>query len=113
MHFQINGKEVGTNRGGYMTFTCDITDVASFNDANDLLIFVHDPTDSGDYVLPVGKQTLREFLHRLLPRCSQHIPDARYRPEPHLLYSLQWHLAECLVGSGTLFEPRRCFGSIW
>jgi hypothetical protein len=51
---------VGTNRGGYATFTVDIADYVSFGDeVNYMLVYVYDPTDSQDIVNPVGKQTLR------------------------------------------------------
>jgi hypothetical protein len=33
------------------------------------LVFVHDPTDSGDYVIPIGKQTLRQS-HIFYRPCS-------------------------------------------
>ncbi|GFF33547.1 beta-galactosidase [Aspergillus udagawae] len=54
----INGKQAGFNRGGYFSFTIDITQFVSFDGSNELLVFVHDPTDSGDYVIPIGKQRL-------------------------------------------------------
>ncbi|KAF7171694.1 hypothetical protein CNMCM5623_004008 [Aspergillus felis] len=54
----VNGKQAGFNRGGYFSFTLDITQFVSFDGANELLVFVHDPTDSGDYVIPIGKQRL-------------------------------------------------------
>ncbi|KAK9596723.1 hypothetical protein V6Z92_003187 [Aspergillus fumigatus] len=54
----VNGKQAGFNRGGYFSFTLDITQFVSFDGTNELLVFVHDPTDSGDYVIPIGKQRL-------------------------------------------------------
>ncbi|RHZ72751.1 hypothetical protein CDV55_104087 [Aspergillus turcosus] len=54
----VNGKQAGFNRGGYFSFTLDITQFVSFDGSNELLVFVHDPTDSGDYVIPIGKQRL-------------------------------------------------------
>ena len=33
------------------------------------LVFVHDPTDSGDYVIPIGKQTLHPS-HIFYTPCS-------------------------------------------
>lgn len=33
------------------------------------LVFVHDPTDSGDYVIPIGKQTLHQG-HIFYTPCS-------------------------------------------
>ncbi|CAG8977652.1 hypothetical protein HYALB_00006602 [Hymenoscyphus albidus] len=54
----INGKQASFNRGGYFKFTIDVTEFLT-GGQNELLVFVHDPTDSGDYVIPIGKQTLR------------------------------------------------------
>ncbi|KAF2835542.1 glycoside hydrolase family 2 protein [Patellaria atrata CBS 101060] len=54
----VNGQRAGFHRGGYFAFTVDVTQYLSSNSTNELLVFVHDPTDSGDYVIPVGKQTL-------------------------------------------------------
>ncbi|KAJ5818440.1 hypothetical protein N7474_004031 [Penicillium riverlandense] len=55
----VNGKQAGFHRGGYFRFTLDVTPYVNFGQDNELLVFVHDPTDSGDYVIPIGKQTLR------------------------------------------------------
>ncbi|TVY40077.1 Beta-galactosidase [Lachnellula occidentalis] len=54
----INGRKAGFNRGGYLAFTIDATGFVSAGGQNEILVFVHDPTDSGDYVIPIGKQTL-------------------------------------------------------
>ncbi|KAK0388121.1 hypothetical protein NLU13_4365 [Sarocladium strictum] len=51
----VNGEEVESHAGGYNRFTIDVTDTISLEDKNNLLVFVHDPTDSE--VIPVGKQT--------------------------------------------------------
>lgn len=53
----INGQRAGFHRGGYFTFTIDVTEYLS-GDTNEMLVFVHDPTDSDPYVIPIGKQTL-------------------------------------------------------
>ncbi|EKV07545.1 Hydrolase, putative [Penicillium digitatum PHI26] len=55
----VNGEEAGFHRGGYFRFTVDVTKYLKFDQPNELLVFVHDPTDNGDYVIPIGKQTLR------------------------------------------------------
>lgn len=47
-------------------FTTQPTCIADFEYS---LIFVHDPTDSGDYVIPIGKQTLRPS-HIFYTPCS-------------------------------------------
>lgn len=64
----INGNKVGFHRGGYFTFTLDITDYLS-NGLNELLVFAHDPTDSDDYIIPIGKQTLNPS-HIFYRSCS-------------------------------------------
>ncbi|KAF2763100.1 glycoside hydrolase [Pseudovirgaria hyperparasitica] len=59
----IDGKQAGFHRGGYFAFTIDITPYLSNNGsfatrqngAHELLVFVHDPTDTA--IIPVGKQT--------------------------------------------------------
>jgi len=65
LHFQavdwestvtVNGKEVGEHRGGYDPFTLDVTDKLR-KDANDLVVRVWDPTDTG--YQPRGKQVLK------------------------------------------------------
>ncbi|KAK5113849.1 hypothetical protein LTR62_003233 [Meristemomyces frigidus] len=54
----INAKDATFHRGGYFAFTVDVTSYLNANGSNELLIFVHDPTDSDPYVVPIGKQTL-------------------------------------------------------
>ncbi|RAH83182.1 hydrolase [Aspergillus japonicus CBS 114.51] len=54
----VNGQQAGFNRGGYFEFTVDITPFVNATTNNELLVYVHDPTDSNDYVIPVGKQHL-------------------------------------------------------
>jgi hypothetical protein len=49
----VNGKQVGTHRGGYDAFSFDITPHLK-GGANELIVGVYDPTDSGGQ--PVGKQ---------------------------------------------------------
>ncbi|KAK4127013.1 glycoside hydrolase family 2 protein [Parathielavia appendiculata] len=53
----VNGAEVGTNRGGYHRFTLDITSNIVRDGANQLHVFVFDPTD--DQSIPQGKQVRR------------------------------------------------------
>ncbi|ETN43251.1 uncharacterized protein HMPREF1541_02410 [Cyphellophora europaea CBS 101466] len=65
----INGNYVTFKRGGYASFSTDITDHVHFNSSNALLVFVHDPTDSDDIVIPIGKQTLRPS-HIFYTPCS-------------------------------------------
>ena len=51
----INGKSIGSHRGGYLPFTFDITDALVDGD-NELLVSVWDPTDTG--LQQRGKQVL-------------------------------------------------------
>jgi len=51
----VNGKEAGSHRGGYLSFTFDITD-ALVQGENELLVSVWDPTDTG--LQQRGKQVL-------------------------------------------------------
>ena len=50
----VNGKEVGTHRGGYDPFSFDITSALRADGEQELIVVVHDPTDSGTQ--PRGKQ---------------------------------------------------------
>ncbi|KAA2240950.1 glycoside hydrolase family 2 [Chitinophaga agrisoli] len=51
----LNGKTIGSHRGGYQQFSFDITDALQKGD-NRLVVAVLDPTDKGNS--PKGKQTL-------------------------------------------------------
>ncbi len=50
----VNGKEVGTHRGGYDPFTFDITDALNDTGKQRILVSVWDPTNAGSQ--PRGKQ---------------------------------------------------------
>ena len=53
----VDGREVGSHRGGHVPFSFDVTDaLASGGDDHELVVAVHDPTDAG--LQPVGKQSL-------------------------------------------------------
>jgi beta-galactosidase/beta-glucuronidase len=49
----VNGKNIGTHKGGYTEFSFDIT-TAIKNGDNEIIVQVYDPTDNGVY--PHGKQ---------------------------------------------------------
>ncbi len=51
----LNGKQIGTHRGGYDPFSFDITDALSSSGTQELIVGVFDGTDEGNQ--PRGKQT--------------------------------------------------------
>jgi beta-galactosidase/beta-glucuronidase len=55
----VNGSVVGRHRGGFDPFHLDITDALVAGSAQELVVTITDPTDTGDQ--PVGKQTLQPF----------------------------------------------------
>ncbi|KAH8433362.1 putative hydrolase [Aspergillus melleus] len=65
----VNGKQAGFHRGGYFHFSVDITAHVNFDEENELLVFVHDPTDQQGHVIPMGKQTLNPS-HIFYTPCS-------------------------------------------
>ncbi|TKA64881.1 hypothetical protein B0A55_09733, partial [Friedmanniomyces simplex] len=65
----VNGQNATFHRGGYFAFFVDVTDYLNANGTNELLVFVHDPTDSDPYVIPIGKQTLHQS-HIFYTPCS-------------------------------------------
>jgi Glycosyl hydrolases family 2, sugar binding domain/Glycosyl hydrolases family 2, TIM barrel domain/Glycosyl hydrolases family 2 len=50
----VNGKELGTHKGGYDGFSFDVTDALKAGEENELIVRVFDPTDAGTQ--PRGKQ---------------------------------------------------------
>ncbi|KAF2717932.1 glycoside hydrolase family 2 protein [Polychaeton citri CBS 116435] len=64
----VNGRNATFHRGGYFGFEVDVTDYLN-DGTNDLLVFVHDPTDTDPYVIPIGKQTLNPS-HIFYTPCS-------------------------------------------
>ena len=53
----VNGKELGSHRGGYDPFTFDITDALKDTGKQEIILSVWDPTDAGSQ--PRGKQVKR------------------------------------------------------
>jgi len=51
---RVNGKEVGSHKGGYDPFTIDITDALKPDDKQEIVVGVWDPSDAGPQ--PAGKQ---------------------------------------------------------
>ena len=63
LHFQavdwdatvlINGRQIGTHRGGYDAFSLDVTEALKPSGKQELIVHVFDPSSSGDQ--PRGKQ---------------------------------------------------------
>lgn len=52
----LNGKSLGNHTGGYDGFSFDITNEVNNHDSNELLVYAHDPSDSGHQ--PNGKQRI-------------------------------------------------------
>lgn len=52
----VNGKKIGTHRGGYDPFYYDITEVLKGSGEQELIIRVWDPTDEDNSTQPRGKQ---------------------------------------------------------
>lgn len=55
----VNGKKVGDNKGGYVPFTCDLTNTLADGLAQELVVVAWDPTNMGDQA--IGKQALPEL----------------------------------------------------
>ncbi len=52
----VNGNEVGIHRGGYDSFSFDITEHSKFGEENELVVHVFDPTNQGQQ--PRGRQSI-------------------------------------------------------
>ncbi|RVX40518.1 glycosyl hydrolase family 2 [Nonomuraea polychroma] len=52
----VNGKQVGTHKGGYDRITVDVTDALRRGGPQELVVGVYDPTDTGSQA--IGKQRL-------------------------------------------------------
>ena len=74
LHFQavdwettvyVNGRQIGSHRGGYDAFTFDITDALKSSGDQELIVKVFDPTTKGNQ--PRGKQSLRPKGIRYTP----------------------------------------------
>ena len=60
----VNGKELGTHKGGYDAFSFDITDALKNRGPQELVVSVLDPTDGAN---PHGKQTLNRSTWSYTP----------------------------------------------
>jgi beta-galactosidase/beta-glucuronidase len=54
---KLNGKEVGSHKGGFVPFSFDISEVITYEKENELEVIVWDPTNKGQQER--GKQSLR------------------------------------------------------
>ncbi|MCW2882288.1 MAG: glycosyl hydrolase family 2 [Sphaerisporangium sp.] len=52
----VNGKQVGTHKGGYGHYSVDVTDALKPSGKQELVVGVYDPTDKAHH--PIGKQRL-------------------------------------------------------
>ena len=78
----VNGKKVGTHRGGYDPFEFDITEGLRTSGEQELVVGVHDPTDTGSQ--PRGKQVRKPHGIWYTPTTGiwqtvwlEPVPDAR------------------------------------
>jgi hypothetical protein len=55
----VNGREMGTHRGGYDPFTYDIRDVLKRGKKQEILVRVFDPTDEDNSPIARGKQVMK------------------------------------------------------
>ena len=86
----VNGKQVGTHRGGYDPFSFDITDALNAKGPQEIIVGVFDPSDEGEQ--PRGKQVRKprgiwytpvhgDLADRLV-RTGPYIPHHRSRDRP-------------------------------
>ena len=54
----VNGKKVGTHKGGYDPFTPDITNALKADATQEILVHVWDPTNENNSTIPRGKQVV-------------------------------------------------------
>ena len=55
----LNGVSLGIHRGGFDSFTCDITALANGFGPQLLTVRIYDPTDTAAPPIPVGKQSVK------------------------------------------------------
>ncbi|WWC86260.1 uncharacterized protein L201_001133 [Kwoniella dendrophila CBS 6074] len=65
----INGKKATNHKGGYTRFDAEISSFVEYGKDNEIAVFVHDPSDSEDYVIAAGKQT-KNPSHIFYTPCS-------------------------------------------
>lgn len=66
----VNGVEVGAHKGGYTRFSVDVSKALhAHTHLNELVVFVHDPTDSLGDNIPLGKQRTVN-THMFFEGCS-------------------------------------------
>ena len=55
----VNGKEIGTHKGGYDPFSYDISDALIYPGTQEIVIRVWDPTNANNSTQPRGKQVIK------------------------------------------------------
>ncbi|WVR05911.1 hypothetical protein IAU60_002937 [Kwoniella sp. DSM 27419] len=65
----VNGQKIDSHKGGYTRFALSIGSHINFGQDNELLVFVHDPTDDTENMVAVGKQTVKPS-HIFYTPCS-------------------------------------------
>ena len=80
----LNGRELGSHRGGYDPFTFDITGTLKSGESQELLVAVWDPTDTswqlrGKQVLASGRLGLHGLLGNLADRLAGASPAGERR----------------------------------
>lgn len=55
----VNGKEIGTHKGGYDPFTYDISDALIYPGTQEIVVRVWDPTNADNSPQPRGKQVIK------------------------------------------------------
>ncbi|WVW82312.1 hypothetical protein I302_104318 [Kwoniella bestiolae CBS 10118] len=96
----VNGKNATTHKGGFTRFDAEISSLVEYGQENEISVFVHDPTDSEEFVVPVGKQT-RDPSHIFYTPCSGIWQSVFIEPVPKT-YILRIDLSGDMDGVGTI-----------
>ncbi|WWC66272.1 uncharacterized protein I206_100173 [Kwoniella pini CBS 10737] len=96
----VNGKNATTHKGGYARFDAEISSLVKYGQDNELVVFVHDPSDDKDYIIPVGKQT-KDPSHIFYTPCSGIWQSVFIEPVPKT-YIRRIDLSGDMHGVGTI-----------